>query len=445
MPDTETFRCLIMGAAGRDFHDFQAFFRDRPQFHVCAFTATQIPFIESRMFPRSLAGPHYPCDIPIFPESQLSDLIRKFEIDFVFLAYSDLSHADVMHIASRVQAEGASFVLLGPHQTELTSRRRVVSVTAVRTGAGKSPLSQWLARQLTDTGWRVGILRHPMPYGDLARQAVQRIASEHDLQRFDCTIEEREEYEPYLEAGLVVFAGVNYREILAQAEDEAEVILWDGGNNDFSFVRPDVSIVVVDALRPGHEVSFYPGETNLRRADIVVINKVGSAAPAAVGAVRDTIQMCNSRAGVIEADLDVAADRPDAIFGRRVLVVEDGPTLTHGGMGYGAGTLAAQRYGAAEIIDPRPHAVGSVADAYHQFPHLHAVLPALGYSADQRSDLARTIESSGADVVVDASPCRLDRVLDLRTPIVRVNYRFRQVTGPPLMGLVSAILGPPRS
>ena len=429
----EIFNCLIMGAAGRDFHNFQTFFRDRPSFHVRAFTATQIPFIETRTFPRSLAGPNYFADIPIFPESRLSELIASLEIHFVFLAYSDLSHAEVMHKASQVQACGASFVLLGPQHTQLASAKPVIAVTAVRTGAGKSPLSQWLAQSLTETGYRTVVLRHPMPYGNLERQSVERFATRADLDRFECTIEEREEYEPYIDQNFVVFAGVDYRAILKLAESEADIILWDGGNNDFSFVRPTVSIVVVDALRPGHEVGYYPGETNLRSADIVVINKVGNAAPETLAGIRERIHANNLTAQVIQSDLDIMVDQPNAIRGKRVLVVEDGPTLTHGEMSFGAGTIAARRFGAGEIIDPRPFAVGSIAEAYLRFPHLGPVVPALGYSAQQCEELKQTIENSGADVILDASPCRLDRLLDLRTKLVRIRYEFRQVSGPLLL------------
>lgn len=432
----EIFNCLILGAAGRDFHNFQMFFRDRPEFRVCGFTATQIPFIESRCFPLSLAGPGYSEDIPIYPESELPDLIQSLSIDFVFLSYSDVSHSDVMHKASQVQACGASFVLLGPKQTQLQSEKPVIAVTAVRTGAGKSPLSQWLARQLIAAGKRTAVLRHPMPYGDLTRQAVERLATLDDLNRYDCTVEEREEYEPYIEQGVVVFAGVDYRMILALAETEADMILWDGGNNDFSFVRPDLNLVVVDALRPGHEVGYYPGETNLRLADIIVINKVANASPEALEGIQERVRRNNPRAQVIQADLEIVADRPEAIPGKRVLVVEDGPTLTHGDMAYGAGTLAAQRFGASELVDPRPFAVGTLAEAYVRFSHLGAVLPALGYSHEQCRELQQTIDNSKADIVIDASPCRLDRLLELKTPVVRVSYQFRQTAGPDLLSLV---------
>ena len=433
------FNCVIMGAAGRDFHDFQMFFRDRPAYRVCAFTATQIPFIESRTFPKALAGPNYDNDIPVYSESKLPELIKKLDIDFVFLAYSDLPHLEVMHKASLVQSCGASFVLLGPRHTQLESNKPVIAVTAVRTGAGKSPLSQMLARHLTDRGHRVGIIRHPMPYGDLTRQTVERLASYDDLDRFECTVEEREEYEPYFDEGLVVFAGVDYQTILSQAESESDVILWDGGNNDFSFFKPNLSIVVVDALRAGHETTYYPGETNFRSADVLVINKVREAKSELLDESRKRISLLNPNAEVIESDLEIEVDRPEAIAGRRVLVVEDGPTLTHGGMAYGAGTIAAQQHDAAELIDPRPFAVGSVAQTFSDYPHLHAVLPALGYSPEQCNDLRATIEKSGAEVVIDASPARLDRIMDLSITLVRVRYRFDQVSGVPVTTIIDRL------
>ncbi len=430
-------KVIIMGAAGRDFHDFQVFFRDRPEFRVVAFTAAQIPFIERRTFPRELAGPAYDGDLPIFPEGELPRLIRDLDVDFVFLAYSDLSHEEVMHRASLVQAAGAAFAVLGPKQTQLVSARPVISITAVRTGAGKSPITQAIARHLRATGVRAAVLRHPMPYGDLLRAAVQRFATEADLERVECTIEEREEYDPYVEAGLVVFAGVDYRRILEAAEQEAEAVLWDGGNNDYPFLRPDLAVVVADALRPGHEISFYPGETNLRLADVVVVTKVSGAAPGAVATIRRHVAEYAPRAAVVEADLVVAADRPEAIEGRRVLVVEDGPTLTHGGMSTGAGVVAARACGARELVDPRAFAVGSIAEAFARYPHVGPVLPALGYSAAQRRELAETIARSGAEVVLNASPARLDRFLELRLPMVRVRYRFEQRSGPSLLDLVS--------
>ncbi len=435
-----TLNCIIMGAAGRDFHDFQTFFCDRPEYRVCAFTATQIPFIESRAFPRELAGPHYDADIPIVPESQLPDLIRQFDIDFVFLAYSDLSHEQVMHKASLVQSCGASFALLGPKHTQLASTKPVIAVTAVRTGAGKSPISQMLGRQLTAAGYRTGIIRHPMPYGDLARQASQRLATAQDLDDFQCTIEEREEYEPYIECGLVIFAGVDYSRILALAEAEADVILWDGGNNDYAFIRPGLSIVVADALRPGHEIAYYPGETNLRAADVVVINKVQDADVDALGEMRTRIRQYNPRAEIVEGNLAIEVDRPELIRGQRVLVVEDGPTLTHGGMTLGAGTIAAQQEGAGQRIDPRASAVGSIAATLERYPQLQGVLPALGYSEQQCNELTETIENSGADAVIDASPAGLGRLLKVSIPMVRVRYQFRHVSGPKLTELVDRFL-----
>ncbi len=431
------FNCLIMGAAGRDFHDFQSFFKQRPEFHVVAFTAAQIPFIETRSFPRELAGKYYATDIPIHSEFKLPELIAAHQIDFVFLAYSDLSFDDVMHKASLVQSLGASFVLLGPRHTQLESGKPVVSVTAVRTGAGKSPLSQMLTRHLKQAGFRVGVIRHPMPYGDLTRQAVERFATEDDLDRYHCTVEEREEYEPYVEQGLTIFAGVNYQQILRSAEQQSDVILWDGGNNDYPFVRAGLSIVVADALRAGHEISYYPGETNLRRADIVVINKVAQADDRELSELRQRISQTNPRATIVTADLEIEVADPDPIQGRRVLVVEDGPTVTHGGMAYGAGWLAAQRFGAAEIIDPRPAAVGTIAKSFADHPHLENVLPALGYSPQQCRELRETIEKSGAEVVIDASPAHLDRVIQLSIPIVRVRYRFEQKSGKPLTDTVA--------
>ncbi len=434
------FRCIIMGAAGRDFHDFNTFFRSRPDLVVVAFTATQIPFISDRSYPRSLAGAGYDADIPIFPEQQLPELIRRLGADLVFFAYSDVPHVEVMHKASIVQAAGASFVLLGPRQTELAAKLPVIAVTAVRTGAGKSPLSQYIARHLVAAGRRVAVLRHPMPYGRLDQQIVERFATEADLDRHDCTIEEREEYEPYIEQGLVVFAGVDYARILGAAEAEADVVLWDGGNNDASFIRPDLSIVVADALRAGDELAYYPGETNLRMADVVVINKVGGAAPGDAERVQQNVARTNPHAVVVRSDLEIFVDKPERIRGRRALVVEDGPTLTHGGMRYGAGTLAARDAGASELVDPRPGAVGSIAATFAAYPHLGAVLPAMGYSAEQRAELERTIRASGAEVVVDASPARIDRLLDVGVPVVRVRYQFAQRTGPPLPELIDARL-----
>ena len=434
------FNCIIMGAAGRDFHDFKTFFRDHPEFRVCAFTATQIPFIEKRHFPAALAGAGYDSDIPIHDEQELEVLIQRHDAAFVFFAYSDISHAEVMHRASRVQAAGASFVLLGPGQTTLRSSKPVVAITATRTGAGKSPLTQWLARQLTDAGVRVATLRHPMPYGNLRAQAVQRFASLEDLDTQQCTIEEREEYEPYVRQGLVIYAGVDYRQILAAAEADADIILWDGGNNDFSFIAPDLGITVADALRAGHGQFYYPGETNLRAADILVINKVSAASAediAQIMALRDAL---NPEAQVVQADLEVSVDDPAPLADRRVLIVEDGPTVTHGGMSYGAGWVAARQYGVGEIVDPRPAAVGSIRATLDRYPALRRVLPAMGYSEAQRAELKATIEASGADVVLNASPSDIATLLGLSLPVVRVRYRFTPRGGVDLLAAVTALL-----
>lgn len=434
------FNCIIMGAAGRDFHNFQTFFREHPHFRVLAFTATQIPFIAERNFPQELAGPDYSVDIPIHDESELVGLIADLAIDFVFFSYSDLSHREVMHKAAQVQAAGASFVLLGPAQTTLASRCKVVAITATRTGAGKSPLTQWLAQALTAAGVRVVTIRHPMPYGRLRAQAVQRFAELADFDRHDCTIEEREEYEPYVRQGLVIYAGVDYQAILRAAETEAELVLWDGGNNDFSFIQADLNIVVSDALRAGHGLEYYPGETNFRMADILVINKVGQASAADIERIRELKQALNPAAKIVEADLEVSVEFPQRIAGKRVLVVEDGPTVTHGGMAYGAGWVAAQKYGAGQLIDPRPFAVGSLRDTYAAFDHLQNVLPAMGYSESQREDLKATIEASNADVVLNASPADINAILGLSLPVETVQYRFAVRRGADILAAVQSLL-----
>ncbi|MGO9061786.1 MAG: GTPase [Candidatus Binataceae bacterium] len=432
---SEPLRCIVLGAGGRDFHDIQTFFRAHPEFRVLAITAAQIPFIERRTFPRELAGPAYDADIPIFPEQELAALIARYAADLVFLAYSDLAHEEVMHKASLAQACGAGFAMLGPRLTQLRSRLPVVAVTAVRTGAGKSPLTQALARWLAAHNRRVAVIRHPMPYGDLRQQASMKFSVPADLDRHGCTIEEREEYEPYIEAGLAVFSGVDYRAVLAEAEKDAEVVLWDGGNNDYPFLRPDLLIVILDALRPGHETRYYPGETNLRAADVVVVNKVSHADPEGLALIRRHVAELNPGAALIDADLLVNLEPGEALSGKRVVVVEDGPSLTHGGAAYGAGTIAARAAG-ARIVDPRGFAVGTIAQAYAQYPHMGAVLPALGYSPAQRAELEETLRRAPADAIVDASPARLDRVLKLSVPIVRVRYRFEQKSGPSIFELV---------
>ena len=424
-----------MGAAGRDFHDFQTFFKTYQDFHVVAFTATQIPFIEQRTFPKSLAGPSYDSDIPIYDEEMLSNLIADLDVDFVFFAYSDLPHEEVMHKASTVQAAGASFVLLGPNHTQITSRRKIVSITAARTGTGKSPIAQLLAKKLNDEGLSTVTIRHPMPYGNLKKQAVQRFTTTSDFDLAECTIEEREEYEPYIRENLVVYAGVNYQEILEQAEEEAKVIIWDGGNNDFSFFKPDFNIVVCDALRAGHEMKYYPGETNLRQANVVIINKVGTAEPDAINEIQQNARRVVPNAQIIQSDLKINVDNPELIRGKRVVIVEDGPTVTHGGMSYGAGWVAAQHHKSVPI-DPKEFAVGSLKDTYLKFPHLKAVLPAMGYSTEQIGDLEKTINACNAEVLIDASPADLSHLINLKIPIARVHYRYEQRSGKDLLQLV---------
>lgn len=428
-------RCVILGAAGRDFHDFQTFFARRTDMTVVAFTATQIPFIEERLFPKELAGPRYDADIPIYPEERLPELIRDLDVDLVFLAYSDLSQAEVMQKAAIAGGAGAGFAMLGPKQTQLRSRRPVVSVTAVRTGCGKSPITQAIANDLRDAGRRVGVMRHPMPYGDLRRQVVERFATVEDLDRYACTIEEREEYLPYVERGLVIWAGVDYAKILAAAEEEHDVLLWDGGNNDGSFVRPDVSIVVADPLRSGHERTYVPSEINMRRADVVVVSKVGSAREEDIRAVEASARELAPKAALIRADLEVKVDDPSRVEGRRVLVVEDGPTVTHGGMSHGAAMIAAQRHHAT-IVDPRPFATGTIAEVFVKYPHLGPVLPALGYSEGQRRELAESIARSDAELVLDGSPAAIATTIPIDKPVVRVRYAFAQRSGPDLFALV---------
>jgi len=418
-----TQRVLIMGAAGRDFHDFNVVYRDDPGVEVVAFTATQIPGIADRRYPAALAGERYPAGIPIRPEAELETLIRDLAVDTVVFAYSDVSHETVMHAASRAMAAGADFELLGPTRTMLPSRRPVVAVCAVRTGSGKSQTSRYVARVLEARGLRVAVVRHPMPYGDLVAQRVQRYQTYADLDRYETTIEEREEYEPHLDAGRLVFAGVDYEQILRAAEAEADVVLWDGGNNDLPFYRPDLHIVVVDPLRPGHELSYHPGEANLRLADVVVINKIDSATPEALATVHADIAAVNPAALVVEARSSLALDGGE-IRGRSVVVVEDGPTLTHGGMTYGAGIVAARRFGASEIVDPRPFATGELAATLAKYPALERLLPAMGYGEKQIGELEAALTATPADVVLAATPIDLTRVLSVRKPIVRVRYEL---------------------
>ena len=422
-----TERVLIMGAAGRDFHDFNVVYRDDPSVEVVAFTATQIPGIADRRYPSELAGDRYPAGIPIRPESELESLIRDLAVDTVVFAYSDVSHEQVMHAASRVLAAGADFELLGPNRTLLDSSRPVVAVCAVRTGSGKSQTSRYVARALEAQGLKVAVVRHPMPYGDLVAQRVQRYETYADLDRHDTTIEEREEYEPHLDAGRLVFAGVDYEQILRAAEAEADVVIWDGGNNDLPFYRPDLHIVVADPLRPGHELRYHPGEANLRQADVVVINKVDSATPEALATVRAAITEANADAVIVEARSALTLEGGE-IRGRTVAVVEDGPTLTHGGMTYGAGVVAAKRFGAAEIVDPRPYAAGELAGTLAKYPMLDRLLPAMGYGDKQVHELEAALTAIPADVVLSATPIDLTRVLSVPKPVIRVRYELEPLS-----------------
>jgi predicted GTPase len=433
-------RVIIMGAAGRDFHNFNSCFRADPAFRVVAFTAAQIPYISRRRYPPSLAGPFYPRGIPIHPEDELADLIRRHRVEQVIFAYSDISHEALMHLASRVLAAGADFRLIGPDATMLRSRRPVVSVCAVRTGCGKSQVVAYFCRLLGERGIRPVVVRHPMPYGDLARQGVERFTRAEDLDRHACTIEEREEFEPLLAAGAVVYAGVDYARILAGAEREAGVIIWDGGNNDFPFFRPDLEIVLVDPLRPGHETAYYPGEVNLRRARVVVINKVNAAAAEAVAAVAAAVRRVNPGATMIRTASEVRVAPGAEIAGKRVLVVEDGPSVTHGSLAAGAGLAAARRYGAGEVVDPRPWATGSLAACYAQYPHLGPVLPALGYRPEQVAELARVIAAVPCDLVLAATPIDLGRLVQVATPIVRVEYAIAEDEAAPLATLFREFL-----
>ena len=423
-------RTLIMGAAGRDFHNFNVFFRDNPDYEVAAFTAAQIPDIEGRTYPQELAGSLYPSGVPIYSESDLEELIINKNIDQVIFAYSDVPHAYVMHKASQVLAAGADFRLFGSKNTQVKSNKPVVSICAVRTGSGKSQTTRRVSQLLIGMGFQVAVIPHPMPYGDLVKQAVQRYAEYSDLDKFECTIEEREEYEPHLDNGVIVYAGVDYERILREAEKEADIILWDGGNNDFSFYVPDLEIVVVDPHRPGHELAYYPGETNTRTADVVVINKVDTAKLEDIVTVRENIRAVNPDAVIIEGASPLFVDNPSEIKGKRVLVIEDGPTLTHGEMAYGAGWVAARRFGAAEIIDPRPFAVGSILETYNKYPTTGAVLPAMGYGDRQISELEETINNTEADLVISATPIDINRIIKINKPSQRVRYEL-QVIGQP--------------
>jgi predicted GTPase len=430
-------KILILGAAGRDFHNFNVIFRANPEYHVVGFTATQIPGIANRRYPAALAGSLYPAGIPIFEEKDLECLVWEHEVDAVVFSYSDISYQSLMHVASRVVATRADFWLLSSERTQLKAAVPVVSICAVRTGCGKSPIARLVACELRREGWKPVVVRHPMPYGDLAAQAVQRFACADDLDKQQCTIEEREEYEPHLREGTVIYAGVEYGRILRQAEKEADIIVWDGGNNDTPFYASDLEIVVADPHRAGHELSYYPGEVNLRRADLVVINKVDTAASHDVESLRSNIRASNPQATVVETSCRVAVSAPELVKGRRVLVVEDGPTLTHSEIPYGAGVVAARQSGAAELVDPRPYAVGSIRGTYEYYPHLTRLLPAMGYSAIQRHELEETINRVPCDLVLVATPIDLGHLIQLNKPSLRVTYEVEDLTHPGLTEILA--------
>jgi predicted GTPase len=437
MPRT---RVLILGAAGRDFHNFNTVFRNDDRYEVVAFTATQIPNIKGRCYPASLAGRLYPKGIPIEDEANLESIIRDRQVDEVVFAYSDVSHEYVMHLAARAEACGADFRLIGPRRTQIASSKPVISVCAVRTGAGKSPTSRKVVRLLIEMGKRAVAIRHPMPYGDLTKQVAQRFATLDDLAANDCTIEEMEEYEPYIASGSVVYAGVDYEMILRQAEREADVIVWDGGNNDLPFYRSDLEIVVADPHRPGHELSYWPGEANFRRADILIIGKQNSAPIEGIERVKGNAARLNPQATIINADLAITVEDPAAISGKRVLVVEDGPTLTHGGMKYGAGVIAARAHGAAELVDPRASVIGEIAETFREYPEIGTLLPAMGYGHQQMKDLAATIEAVNSDLVLIATPIDLRRIVNINKPTMRVGYELAEIGEPTLKQVLDDFL-----
>ena len=434
-------RTLIMGAAGRDFHNFNTFYRDNEKYEVVAFTATQIPNIDGRKYPAELAGKLYPDGIKIYPESELPDLIKQFEVDEVVFAYSDVPYDYVMHKSALVNSLGADFRLMGTKETQVKSTKPVVAICAVRTGCGKSQTTRRVAAILQEMGLKVAAIRHPMPYGDLVKQRVQRFATYADLDKHECTIEEREEYEPHLDNGVIVYAGADYEAILREAEKEVDVVLWDGGNNDFSFYKPDLQITVADPLRPGHEIAYYPGEVNVRLADVVVINKVDTANPEDIIKVRENVHNINPDAIIIEGASPIYVDDPESIRGKRVLVVEDGPTLTHGGMKIGAGWVAARRFGAAEIVDPRPFAVGEILATYEKYPNTGNILPAMGYGDQQIRDLEKTIENADVDMVIIGTPIDLTRVMKINRPSQRVRYELEEIGKPDLEDILKKKFG----
>jgi len=431
---------IIMGAAGRDFHNFNVYFKDNKRYNVVCFTATQIPDIDGRLYPSELAGSMYPDGIPIESDGKLMDLIREHKVDLVAFSYSDISHNEVMHKASQATAAGADFIIIGASYTMLKSSKKVVSVCAVRTGCGKSQTSRHIVRVLKDEGKRVVAVRHPMPYGDLTKQVVQRFAAYEDFGKHGCTIEEREEYEPVVDMGAIIYAGVDYGKILRQAEVEADVIIWDGGNNDTPFFKPDVHVVVFDPHRVGHETTFHPGETNMLMADIAVINKVDSADPKDVETLRQTIAKHNPKARIVLANSEVTVENGERMAGKRVLVVEDGPTLTHGHMTFGAGVIAAQRYGATEVVDPRPYLVGTLKTTFATYPKIGQLLPAMGYGEKQVKDLEATINACDCDVVVCATPIDLTRLVNIEKPTLRVRYGYSDNSKPTLGELVKKML-----
>lgn len=423
---------IIMGAAGRDFHNFNVYFRDKEELHVVAFTATQIPDIEDRRYPSCLAGKYYPEGVPIYPEEELSSLIKKHAISEVYFSYSDVSHEYVMHKASQVMAAGASFILLGPAETMIKSKIPLISICAVRTGCGKSQTTRKIALILKERGKKVVVIRHPMPYGDLAKQKVQRFAAYEDMMNQECTIEEMEEYEPHIRNGIVVYAGVDYGAILEEAEKEADMILWDGGNNDFPFYQADVEIVVADPHRPGHELLYHPGETNFRRAHVLVVNKMDSSQEEKVNEVLENIKKFNPKATVVHANSSIIVQEGKDIAGKTCLVIEDGPTLTHGGMPYGAGVIAATQYEAAKIVDPRPFAVGSIRETFQKFTHLDKVLPAMGYGKEQIAELAQTVDKVDCELVISATPIDLSRLIQANKKILNVIYELEEIGSPDL-------------
>ncbi len=438
MAEMKRVRTIIIGAAGRDFHNFNMIYRDNERYDVVAFTAAQIPNIAGRKYPASLAGKLYPKGIPIFREQDLEKIIREYDVEEAVFSYSDISYNHVMSIGSRVTTAGAHFKILSIPDTMLVSKKPVVSVCAVRTGSGKSQTCRKVSRILRDLGYKVAVVRHPMPYGDLEKQKVQRFATVQDLHRHHCTIEEMEEYEPHITSGSIVYAGVDYQPILEDAEREADMIIWDGGNNDSPFFEPDLTIVVTDPLRVGNELTYYPGESNLRMADVVIINKIDSAEPRAIFALRENIRKVNTFGRIIEAASPIFAEHSDKIAGKRVLVIEDGPTLTHGEMRYGAGTVAAQKFGASEIIDPRPYAVGEIKKTYEMYPNIGILLPAMGYGKQQIKDLEATINKTPCDAVVIGTPINLTRIVKMKKPAYRVYYELEEIGEPSLKSILTA-------